>query len=205
MNATRIAIALGLMTAVLTGALGMARGRGPEDERAATIKAGMVLNFIRYTEWPGTAFESAEHPIVVGVLGDGVMASQIDRTMAGQRVHGRAVEVRRLERPEPLPGDPRGAADGEREFEGRLRAAHLLFLCDSEADRVEGVLERVSGADVLTVSDIAAFAEHGGMLGLAIRREKVAFDANPDRIQGTRLKVSSQLLRLARPVKTGGS
>jgi hypothetical protein len=175
-----------------------------EADRASTVKAGMVLNFIRYTDWPATAFVAAESPIIIGVLGDGEMADVLRRTVSDQRVRGRAIEVRRLTPRKPAPGKQASPDDELDDLLRQALAAHVLFVCDSERDRLDPILRRLGKADVLTVSDMDAFAERGGMLGLAIRRKKVAVDANPEKIQATQLKVSSQLLRLAQTVRTRG-
>jgi hypothetical protein len=199
-----------MMMATLAAAAGPgreqepARGQPSNAERASKIKAGMVLNFIRYTEWPASTFASEGSPIVVSVLGQGDMIAELEQTMSGQRVHGRAVEVRRLTYPEPLPGEPTVSQDRLREYVRQALASQVVFICESERDRLATVLEQLSGSDILTVSTIDGFAERGGMLGLSIRRDRIVFDANPGKIQGTQLKVSSQLLRLARTVKSGG-
>jgi hypothetical protein len=226
MTPTRLPLALGFVTALLGGAAGWSSAResiaapqcaagstpGGEEEpqdakaqeadRASRIKAGMVLNFIRYTDWPGDAFASADSAVVITVLGEGEIRSALEQTLSGQHVHDRPVEIRRLSYPEPPSGGGEIPEDRLREFIGQLRASHVLFVCSSEQARIGPVLQSVDGSNVLTVSDIDAFATHGGMLGLAIRNDRVAFDANPDQIQETDLKVSSQLLRLAKTVKT---
>lgn len=200
----KLTIVLGIMTALLAGPLAPSGEQATEDDRASKIKAGMLLNFIRYTEWPDQAFASGESPIIITVLGEGEMNSLLAQTVLGQRVRGRAMEVRRLDYPKSLRGESSASEDRLREFQRQLRASHLLFLCDSERDRLETVLRHLDRSNVLTVSDMDEFCERGGMLGLAIRGGRVAFDANPDEIQETQLKVSSQLLRLARIVKSRG-
>jgi hypothetical protein len=52
------------------------------------------------------------------------------------------------------------------------------------------------------VSDIEEFAASGGMLGLTIRERRIAFDANEDAVREAGLRVSSQVLRLARTVRS---
>ncbi len=168
--------------------------------RASAIKAGMVLNFIRYTEWPEATFDAQNDPIVLTVLGEGEMADALEQTMSDQQVHGRVVQVRRLAYPEPPPGKAAVSDDDMSTFVSTLRASHVLFVCDSEKDHLDAVFAKLDAANVLTVGDLHEFAEQGGMLGLTIRQDKVAFDANTDKIEATQLKVSSKLLRLARTV-----
>ncbi|HVZ93103.1 MAG TPA: YfiR family protein [Phycisphaerales bacterium] len=190
---TRLAI-LGMLL-VLAGATTAHAADATDSERESTIKAAMILNFIKSTEWPADRFKSPESPIIVTVLGEGELGGQLERTVSGQQVNGRAIETRRLAHPK-TPPDPDG------DDAKQIQASHVLIVCESERERVPEVLETLGNASVLTVSDIDAFAEKGGMIGLTIRRGRVAFDANPDRIQSKQLKVSSQVLRLARTVKS---
>jgi hypothetical protein len=53
---------------------------------------------------------------------------------------------------------------------------------------------------VLTVSDIERFAERGGMIALRIVDRKVHFDINVHTVEQAGLKLSSQLLRLAKVI-----
>jgi hypothetical protein len=202
MISTRTTILLAVVIAMFAAPATSAAREPTSDDRAATVKAGMVLNFIRYTEWPPRAFATDQSPIVMTILGDGGIAGSLERTVKNQQVHGRNVEIRSLTYPKLLAGETEVSQDRLRAFRGQLLSSHVVFICDSERDRLKAILQDLDGSDILTVSDLEDFAERGGMLGLAIRSDKVAFDANPGRIQATQLKVSSQLLRLARTVKS---
>lgn len=241
---------LALAACILFARTGWCGEHSSKADREAAVKAGIVLNFIRFTEWPADAFTSADSTLTVTVLGEGDISKYLDEILATQRVHGRAIEIHRLQyppevtekdapapeatqeptaAPTPEPSDaadstasqpgaegtpekttqPRESAEepdattgSGGEFLQTLRTSHVLFVCDSESARLQAILEHVQGEDILTVSDIPKFAEHGGMLGLTVRRGRVAFDANTDPIDATRLKVSSQLLRLARLATT---
>jgi len=196
-----------ILLAIITlfgGPTESSREQSKDVERAATIKAGMVLNFIRYTDWPETTFANSDSPIVLIVLGDSPITGQIEETVKDQKAHGRSIEIRRMAYPTPAAGEKVVSEKQLREFHEKLRASHVLFICESERDRVESMREALQASNVLTVSSIDSFAERGGMLGLAIRNDRVAFDANQKEIERTKLKVSSQLLRLARVVESRG-
>jgi hypothetical protein len=202
MTLRRLFIILGLAAAVMSKHDQGAWGQAPDPERLSRIKAGLVLNFVRYSEWPAEAFASDESPIAVVVLGKSGIEADLEKVLAGQKVRGRALQVRHVDYPQPQEGEATVSEDRLREFFSDLRAAHAIFVGDSERDRLDAILKNMEGTDVLTISDIAGFAERGGMLGLVIRQERMAFDANREEIQRTRIKVSSHLLQLARIVKT---
>lgn len=196
-------ILLGLLAMLI--AQPSATSRESEAERAAKIKAGMILNFVRYTEWPQSCFTSEDGPIIIKVLGESVLSAQVEQTLAGQKVHGRPVEVQFIKYPEPRSGESVVSEEALREFYRKLRESHVLCIWRSEASRLDAVLKELGTSDVLTVSDIDDFAARNGMLGLTVRRERVAFDANQKKIEETKLKVSSQLLRLAQVVSSRGA
>ena len=61
--------------------VGEASGQGAKPSaREYTIKAAYIYNFLRYIEWPSTAFENAKSPFVVGVLGE--VPADLDRSFA---------------------------------------------------------------------------------------------------------------------------
>jgi hypothetical protein len=61
-----------------------------------SIKAGYILLFTRYVEWPSTAFATPSAPIVICVLGADPFGPVLDQTIAGQRSQQRPLSVRRV-------------------------------------------------------------------------------------------------------------
>jgi hypothetical protein len=61
-----------------------------------SIKAGYILLFTRYVEWPPTAFATPTAPIVICVLGTDPFGSVLDQTMTGQQSQQRPLSVRRI-------------------------------------------------------------------------------------------------------------
>ena len=61
----------------------------------------------------------------------------------------------------------------------------------------------MKGAPVLTVGDGDGFARGGGMIGLFVEDGRMRFAINPNAAQRAGLRLSSQLLKLARIVKEG--
>src|SRR5512138_2622048 len=61
-----------------------------------SIKAGYILLFTRYVEWPASAFATPTAPIVVCVLGEDPFGPVLDETMAGQLSQQRPLIVRRV-------------------------------------------------------------------------------------------------------------
>jgi hypothetical protein len=145
------------------------------------VKAVFLLNFARFVEWPAA---TAPEPYVVAVLGDDPFGPLLDRAFE-KGGGGRRWEVRRIARVESAGG------------------SQILFISRSEAPRLAAILGPLRGAPVLTVSYIPDFARRGGMIGLRLEDRRVRFDIDLTPASASGLRLSSQLLKLARSVTPG--
>jgi hypothetical protein len=73
-------------------------------------------------------------------------------------------------------------------------------VAESERARLGSIFREVSGASILTVSDIDHFAEVGGVIGFYDLDNKVQFSINPEQAHDAMLQINSQLMKLARIV-----
>lgn len=149
------------------------------------LKAVFLFNFTQFVEWPATAFESAESPIVIGVLGTDPFGAYLDETVRGETVNGRPLVVRRyagLEKPD---------------------ACHVLFVSRSEASRVKQVLGSTAGRSILTVSDLEEFTGNGGVIRFVTMNNKIRLRINLEAARSAGLVISSKLLRPADIVGPG--
>jgi hypothetical protein len=148
------------------------------------IKAAFMYNFAKFVQWPDAAFAQPQSPLILCVMGEdgfGPALETIDHKLA----QGHELQVRRRIRLEDA------------------KSCHILFVADSERTRLAAVLHSVSGASVLTVSDIDRFAELGGVIGLYNVDNKLRFSINPEQARSASLQVNSQLLKLAKIVHDG--
>ena len=76
-----------------------------------------------------------------------------------------------------------------------------MFIGSSLKKRLPEVLAALENRSVLTVSDMMGFLRRGGMINFVIQEDTVRFDINLEAAQRAELKVSSQLLKVARAVK----
>jgi hypothetical protein len=147
-----------------------------------SLKAAYLFNFAQFVEWPSNSFTSEDAPIVIGVLGEDPFAGALDQAVKEKKVHGRPFEIRRSKQI------------------GDLSACHVLFVCASEAKRLSDILPAIKRAGLLTVSDIDRFAEQGGVINFTIENNRIRFEVNMNSAATADLKISAQLLRLARKV-----
>jgi hypothetical protein len=143
------------------------------------VKAAFLFNFTKFVEWPGTAFADPRSPIVLGVLGDDPFGGSLSLIVDGQLVRGRGITIRKYR------------------FGDDVRRCHVLFVSASEQARIAQILSALQGTSVLTVSDIAGFAEGGGVVQFFMEEDRVRFVVNAEASSRANLRVSAKLLALA--------
>jgi hypothetical protein len=176
-----LALALGLaLAAPARTAAAAAEAAQPTEHE---VKAAFLFHFARLTEWPPEALPDGQ-PFVVGVLGEDPFGRTLDRILEGQAIHGRPAQVRRLSSLEEL-----------------REPLQILFVSTSERGHFARVLRRLQGTPVLTVSEEDGFAEAGGMVNFVLTPEgRVRFEINQAESEAAGLRMSSQVLKLARIV-----
>lgn len=167
-----------VLVAVLSPRIAFAQS---EDQ----VKAAFLFNFVRYVEWPESAFASPDAAIRICLIGDGGFAEVLTAAVSGRTLGARAVEVA------PLVSIDE-AAD-----------CHLLFFEEDAVARGADVAERVGDRAVFTVSDRAGFAREGGIANFILVDQKIRFEINQNAARHAGLKISSSLLRLAKLVGDG--
>jgi YfiR/HmsC-like len=171
----RVALALVL----LVGAAADVRA----EELEYPVKVEFIERFTRFITWPAESFRGADGPFMLCVLGDTAITPPFERLARERRLKDRRVELRRLR-----------ATDD-------VSACHLLFLAGGERTHLKQVLARASGKPILTVADSEGFAHEGVIINLFLDEEgHVRFEICSPELKKSGLKVSAQLLRLARVV-----
>lgn len=146
------------------------------------VKAAMVYNMAKYVEWPGESFAGSAAPLTVCSIGRGPFASALEQYQ-GKTALGHPIVLKRLS-----PGDEPGEC-------------HVLVISGIEKRYLPGILEQAKRKPVLSVSDMPEFAQAGGVIGLVEQQGKVRFEVNLKAARLSRVRISSQLLKLARIIK----
>lgn len=153
-----------------------------EAASEAAIKTAYLYNFAKFTEWPSSAFASSNAPLNLCVLGRSELGGQVS-SLEGKPAQGHDISIKRIN----------SVSEGN--------DCHILLVANIERRLLSEITHGLSKTAILTVSDLDGFASSGGMLGLITVDERVQFEANPDAARKAGLKISSQLLSLARIAK----
>jgi hypothetical protein len=155
--------------------------RAAEQSSEYEVKAVLVLNLLRFVDWPPAVFATPDAPIVVGIVGNDPFGSALDQAVAGERVSGHRIIVERY---------PTVAA---------IKPCHLLFIGSSNPRLVREAVNSQRGKPVLTVSEMPDFTTRfGGIVRLYTNeRNKVRLDVNLAQAKAENLKLSSKLLQVA--------
>lgn len=153
----------------------------PSEEYA--VKAAFVHNFAKFVEWPAAI--NARRTLRLCVLGRGRFAE------AASGLHGKPVGNGVWEVAEANSGTD-------------LKECQVLFVEASEADKLPGLLNDLKASPVLTVGDREGYAEQGVAVNFYLEQRKVRFEINPAAARRAGLKISSQLLKVARIVTEPG-
>jgi uncharacterized protein DUF4154 len=167
------------------------------------IKAGLLYNFLKYTDWPPAASAPAPSetvappavppaaatpsaantaPMIVCLLDGDPFAGRL-QPMAGRTVNQRAIEIRK----------PAGLADA-------TMCALIVIHADAKPQWNE-LHAALANKPMLTVSDFPGFSDAGGMIEFTHTDNRIGVKINTDALAAAHLRVQDRLLKLASPVK----
>jgi hypothetical protein len=165
-----------MRTALLAAACwplaGGAQGAVPKEQ----IKAALVFNFLKFTEWPADAAGGANAPLVLCVAAPDRKTEAAFAQVQGRMIENRPIQVRTV----------RG---------NDVAACHLLYIQDHGRDLLPQLA--AGHPNVLTVGDQDDFTDAGGAIGLVEHQGRLQFKVNLEMLRRGNYKVSSQLLKLA--------
>lgn len=170
------------LAAALLASASLAAPAAQEGADENAVKAAFIYNFAKFTDWPEDVWNRSTR-LRICTTGGGELAHAVSALENKPPVRGKAVEVRAVAR----------ADDGS--------GCHILVFGGRNATVPPGI----ASAPVLTVGDADGFAAGGGIIGMYIEGDKVRFEANPDAAQRAGIKLSSQILKLARIVRDARS
>lgn len=185
----QIRVRLFFITAVLCLSWAFAAPPAAAEEDQDRLKALYLYNFLLFVDWPDHPFTDRE-TLRIAVIGDDTLY-EFMRLLSGKSIQGRELVVERFETMEDLP-----------------LPCHVIFIGEAKRGLAPGIIQRVKGAPVLTVSDMTGFTDMGGMVyfkQLGCPKNLIEcpkrFDILLGAVKDADLSIRSRLLRLSDIVK----
>jgi hypothetical protein len=174
---------LPILVIVMVGLLGLNVSRAdPPSSMEYHVKAAFLYKFCMYVDWPAGAFKDEDSPVVLGIAGPKSLAEEVEETTRGRNVNGRPIRVRHV--------------DG-----GSIEGLHLLFISESAQIPMRRALSRTAGHPLVLVTESEEGLDAGGVINFVIRDGRVRFDVDLDAAKQRDLRLSAQLLKVARIVR----
>lgn len=177
-NLGRLLLYLGSLIAVGSSTTAHALAKTLETE----VKAAFLSKFAAYVNWPPGAFEAAERPIKLCVIGRDSLGTALDQAVTGQYVDLHPITVVRLE----------GTSVAGQ--------CHIAFLGGSAKQSTAAMQQALLNQPILTVTD-ARLGEARGIVHFALREGRVRFYIDDAMAARAKLAINARLLSLAISVK----
>lgn len=140
------------------------------------LKAVVLYSFTRYVMWPENA---STGDFVIKVLGESSFESELRVMAQSKKVGNRTIKVTRIE----------DSSD--------ISECHILVVPSSQSAKLDELLTHLKGLPVLVVTEEPGLGTRGSDINFVDRDGRLAFELNQSTINNRKLKVSTELTRLA--------
>lgn len=148
---------------------------GLADLSEDQAKTSLIFNMTKFVQWPATT----EKNLDVCVYRDDPITPTLS-TLGGRTSKGQTLRVQRVDTTE------------------QARACQVLFIGRGERGNLRPLVQALRGLPILVISDIPDSAAAGAMVEAFLSDRRIAFKVNKAMTDEAKLKLSSQLLSLAK-------
>jgi len=194
-----LALTILALIAALTATSALADDTPRQEQQ---LKAAFVYNFIKFVEWPDEKDVDHDKPITIGIIGSQDFVQAFD-PIKHKKVKNRHISVKYFTGFEQ---HTRPSESDDPIWQRRINAlktCDVLLLCKCDDAGIEDpteILMALRGVPILVVSETGGFLESGGMINFLMEGNKVRFEINLASAKQAKLRIRSQLLRLAKRV-----
>lgn len=147
------------------------------NDRESEYKAYFIYTFSKYVGWEGFEVDSS---FVIGVIGDSKLIPYLEKIARVKSIKGKKITIKLWTQVDSI------------------KECHMLFIPNSKKDQLVEIKKNIQGKNILTISDTPGFADKGVCINLVKIDDRIGFEVNMKAITDSTLKVSSQLLKLAK-------
>jgi hypothetical protein len=166
------------------------------ESKEYQLKSAFLFNFLKFVDWPKN---SDSNEITIGIISKEPLDNLFE-PLKNKKVRNKNVIIKQFPGFEELQKlGKQNQAEMDKQLES-IRKCQLLFICASETASLKNILEQVKDKNVLTVGETENFLKAGGIINFVVEEKKVRFEINMEASDKAKLKISSQLLQLAKNV-----
>lgn len=156
-------------------------GAYADQAKQHEVETAFIYQFTNYIQWPN--FDtSGSSTFVISVVGDTEMFESLEKLAKNKMVNKRPVQVHNIS----------SVSD--------IKKSNIVVLAAAEPNTLKEAIRKLKGSGALLVTHADGFAKKGAMINFFIDEGRLRFEINPSSLQNEGLKVSSQLLKLAKIV-----
>ena len=154
-------------------------------ENPDRVKAAFVRNFAHYVKWPKSAFESAESPWRIGVVGNTSMGGVLESALRGRIEQGRRFQIH--------------ASDSL----NKLPPCHIVVIAFEDSRKRRAALAELRDKPVLSVGDAADTLKDGGIIRFELS-DRIQMSVNLDQARAASLSIPTEMLEVSTEVLEHG-
>lgn len=140
------------------------------------VRAGWIIAMIQYTSWHDV---NKGKPTICTIGNDSV-----------------GVFLREAKSDKALP-----VLIEEKNMDSSFKDCKVLYISDSEKDRISTILKKINGLPILTISTVKRFAEMGGVVEFITKNNKVSLLINISSVKKAGIVIDSDLLSVSEHIK----
>lgn len=145
------------------------------------IKAGLVYNLLKYTDWPKESPAQTNGKLRICLFGEDPFDGYLS-PLEGRTAQQAPISITHIKSVEESQG------------------CSAVIIHRNKEKNLPELLQFLKNKNVLTISDIAQFAQRGGMVEMAREDEKISLYINKDAVDHAGLSIQGPMLKLAKIV-----
>ena len=151
-----------------------------EDElEEVAIKSGYLFNICKFTRW--SRKNNPDGPIIISIIGQTNPGNEL-YVPGEKRIRQRKIIVQKI--------------DSLAEVNG----SHVLFITESETDRLEAILGYIKEKDILSMGDTKDYGQRGVCVNFYTEKGGVRFEINRGAVKKSSLELHAQIYLLGKLV-----
>ncbi len=171
-----------MLTLLLLGWLVGTQATEAQPVSETQVKAAYLFSFAKFVKWPAETLPATSDPIRLCILNDSFFQAQLDLIARNKSIDGHPILVILVQNAT------------------QSRGCQELFISSAAKQNPLPIIESLRGTTVLTVGEEDGFVEEGGIINFILQDDRVHFQVNQNAANKAGIKMSSQLLSLAKLV-----